>query len=392
MSLKRSSALFSLVWSNTIIDTHIDQETLSTHVLNSTNEAIIAIDNDHRIALINPAAQTLTGLSARQAAHCDVRNLFKDQDDIIYLIKTAMTDGRSISDRETIQLRRPNALPLSVSVNASPLYTDSGVQNGIILTLHDVSNLRQLEQDIQRAQHLEMLETLAAGLAHEVKNPLGGIRGAAQLLSMELDQRKDLLEYTQVMIKETDRINGIIEELMDLTSPRSKVISEVNLTKIINDIALLQAQTEQGKKIQFKLQLDPSIPPIEGDQTLLMRLFLNLIKNATEAITSNGTITVSTRIDSEHHLTRPGQAPVPFVVVKIIDNGQGISANILQKIFTPFYTTKSNGSGLGLAICQKIVTDHDGLLRLDSTQGQGTCCSVYLPFISKIIPNTDLEL
>lgn len=373
-------------------DPHLDQEKLSTHVLNSTNEAIIAIDNSHRIVLINPAAQTLTGLSARQASHCDVRNLFKDQDDIIYLINTAMTEGRSISDRETIQLRRPNALPLSVSVNVSPLYTDAGVQNGIILTLHDVSNLRQLEQDIQRAQHLEMLKTLAAGLAHEVKNPLGGIRGAAQLLSMELDQRQDLREYTQVMIKETDRINGIIEELMNLTSPRSKVVSEVNLTKTINDIVLLQAQTEQGKKIRFNLQLDPSIPPIKGDQTLLTRLFLNLIKNATEAITSNGAITVSTRIDSEHHLTRPGHAAVPFVVVKVIDNGPGISANIVQKIFTPFYTTKSNGSGLGLAISQKIVTDHDGLLRIDSTPNQGTCCSVYLPFISKIIPNTDLEL
>jgi two-component system nitrogen regulation sensor histidine kinase GlnL len=283
-------------------------------------------------------------------------------------------------------------LPLSVSVNVSPLYTDAGVQSGIILTLHDVSNFRQLEQDIQRAQHLEMLKTLAAGLAHEVKNPLGGIRGAAQLLAMELDQRRDLREYTQVMIKETDRINGIIEELMNLTSPRSKVISEVNLSKTINDIVLLQAQTEQGRKIQFNLQLDPSIPPIKGDQTLLTRLFLNLIKNATEALTRDGDITISTRIDSEHHLTRPGQTTVSFVVVRISDNGPGISAKILQKIFTPFYTTKSNGSGLGLAICQKIVTDHDGLLRLDSTPNQGTCCSVYLPFISTIIPNTDLEL
>lgn len=368
-----------------------DQEKLSTHVLNSTNEAIIAVGNDHRIALINPAAQILTGLSARQASNCDIRDLFRDQEDIIYLINTAMTEGRSISDRETIQLRRPNALPLAVSVNASPLYTDSGIQKGVILTLHDVSNLRHLEQDIQRSEHLQMLETLAAGLAHEVKNPLGGIRGAAQLLSMELNQRQDLLEYTQVMIKETDRINGIIEELMNLTSPRSKVLSDVNITKTINDIVLLQAQTEQGKGIQFNLQLDPSIPPIRGDQTLLTRLFLNLIKNATEAIKNNGIITVSTRIDNEHHLTRPGQAPVPFVVVKIIDNGPGISSKILQKIFTPFYTTKSNGSGLGLAISQKIITDHDGLLRIDSSQGQGACCSVYLPFISTLTPNTNPE-
>lgn len=367
-----------------MIGSHTDQDKLSTQILNSTNEAIIAIDTSHQIIFINPAAQTLTGLSSRQASHCDVRNLFKDQDGILYLINTAMTEGRSISDRETIQLQRPNSLPLSVSVNASPLYTDTDRQNGIILTLHDVSNLRQLEQDIQRAQHLQTLETLATALAHEVKNPLGGIRGAAQLLSMELDQRQDLLEYTDVMIKETDRINGIIEELMNLTSPRLKVISEINLTNTLNDIVLLQAQTQQGKKIQFNLQLDPSLPPIKGDQTLLMRVFLNLIKNAVEAIVDNGTITLSTRIDRQHQHTRSGQAPIPFVVIKIIDNGPGISDNVLQKIFTPFFTTKNQGSGLGLTISQKIITDHDGRLRIDSTLGQGTCCSIYLPFISTV--------
>lgn len=373
-------------------DNLTEQDILSTNVLNSTNDAIIAIDNSYRIVLINPAAQIITGLSSRQASQHNILNMFKGQDDIIYLIKTAMTENRSISDRETIQLQRQNALPLPVSVNASPLYTNSGAQEGIILTLHDVSNIRQLEQDNQRAEQLGMLETLAAGLAHEVKNPLGGIRGAAQLLSMELDQRDDLLEYTQVMIKETDRINGIIEELMDLTSPRVQEMSAVNLTKTINDIVLLQAQSDLGKEIHFNLQLDPSIPPIKGDQTLLTRLFLNLIKNATEAIESNGTITILIRMDSEHHLTRPGHAAIPFVLVKIIDNGPGINDNILQKIFTPFYTTKNNGSGLGLAISQKIVTDHNGLLRIENTNGQGTCCSVYLPFLSAMPSITNMEL
>jgi len=373
-------------------DTLTDQDKLSTNVLNSTNDAIIAIDNSYHIVFINPAAQILTGLSSRQAFQHDILNMFQGQDDIIYLIKTAMTQSRSISDRETIQLQRQNALPLPVSVNASPLYTDAGVQEGIILTLYDVSNIRQLEQDNQRAEHLGMLATLAAGLAHEVKNPLGGIRGAAQLLSMELGQRNDLLEYTQVMIKETDRINGIIEELMDLTSPRSQVMSEVNLTKIINDIVLLQSQSDQGKKIHFNLQLDPSIPPIKGDQKLLTRLFLNLIKNATEAIEGSGMITISIRIDREHHLTRPGHAAIPFVLVKIIDNGPGINDSIRQKMFTPFYTTKNNGSGLGLAISQKIVTDHNGLLRIENTSESGTCCSVYLPFISAIPAIANLEL
>lgn len=369
-------------------------EQLSTCVINSTNEAIIVIDENYCIILMNPAAQALIGLSANQGSHYDIRDLFKQQQSVLYLVDIAMREGRSITDRETIQLQRPHSSALPIQASASPLYADNGTQTGIILSLHDASNIKQLEQDVQRAERLGMLDTLAAGLAHEVKNPLGGIRGAAQLLSMELEQRPDLLEYTQIMIKETDRINGIIEELMDLSTPRTKELTQVNLTQIIGDIILLQAQSKDSQKIQFNMQLDPSIPPIIGDQTLLTRLFLNVIKNACEAVKADGSITVSTRIDTEHHLSTPGHTPVPFVVVKVIDNGAGIPPAMLQTIFTPFFTTKSNGTGLGLAISQKIINDHDGMLRIDSTLDQGTCCSIYLPFrrtLSTQQPNISAE-
>ena len=308
---------------------------LAQNVLASTTEAIIVIDMAYKIVLLNPAAQNLTGMSARQATGQRIEALFKDQEGLLYLVNTSMQDGRSISDRETIQLSRPTAPDLPVSATVSPLFTDSGQQEGVILSLHDASHVRQLEQDVQRADRLAMLGTLAAGLAHEIKNPLGGIKGAAQLLTMELAKRDDLLEYMQVMIKETDRINEIIEELMNLTTPRSQVLSEVNLAKIIREIVLLQQQSEAAADKTFDLQLDPTIPPITGDQTLLTRVFLNIIKNAVEATTSGGTITISTRIDTQHHLTRPGQTPVPFVVVKVTDNGCGISKELLKKDLHP---------------------------------------------------------
>lgn len=353
---------------------------LALNILASSTEAVIAINSDNLVVLLNPAAQTLTGLSLRQAIDQPVTKIFKGQTGLLYLIHTAMSEGRSISDRETLQMPRPHSADLPISATASPLFTDRGRQDGVMLTLQDASNLRQLEQDVQRVDRLAMLGTLAAGLAHEIKNPLGGIKGAAQLLAMELKKREDLLEYTKVMVKETDRINEIIEELMDLTTPRPQALSEVNLSKVINDIVLLQKQASNATDTRFILQLDPTIPPIVGDQTLLTRLFLNIIKNAVEATGDDGKITISTRIDTEHHLTRPGQGPIPFIVIKIIDNGCGINSHVLKKIFTPFYTTKSSGSGLGLAISQKIVSDHDGLLHLESIDKQGTCCSIHLPF------------
>lgn len=354
-------------------------DTLSSSILNSTKEAIIAVDNKFSIILINPAAQALTGLSANQSFNIDIRDLFKYQDKILYLINTTITEGRSIADRETVKLHRPNAQSVPIQAETSPLYTDNGTQNGAILSLRDASNLHRLEQDVRRVERLEMLDTLSSGLAHEIKNPLGGIRGAAQLLSLELKERPDLREYTQVMIKETDRINGIIEELMDLSNPRPQELSAVDLTQTINDIVLLQEQSKNSHKTTFNMQLDPTIPPIIGDQTLLTRLFLNLIKNGCEALDKNGAITITSRIDNEHHLSSGDTAPIPFVVIKVIDNGVGITAQQLQKMFTPFYTTKSKGSGLGMAICQKIINTHNGVLRIDSTPKQGTCCKVYLP-------------
>ncbi|MEJ2201009.1 MAG: ATP-binding protein, partial [Desulfuromonadaceae bacterium] len=221
--------------------------------------------------------------------------------------------------------------------------------------------------------------TLAAGLAHEIKNPLGGIKGATQLMDMELPESSPLREYTEVMIREVERVNSIIEELMDLARPRPPQWSAVNLSKILGSIVLLQKEAHQEKHLEFQLDLDPSIPPLRGDESLLTRLFLNLIKNAAVAIVEQGRITVVTKIEPNYHLTKPGSRPIPMIVIEIQDNGKGIAPEILEQIFTPFYTTKNKGSGLGLATCQKIVSEHEGFLKVDSTPGKGTLFSVSLP-------------
>jgi two-component system nitrogen regulation sensor histidine kinase GlnL len=232
---------------------------------------------------------------------------------------------------------------------------------------------------VRRSDRLSILGTLAAGLAHEIKNPLGGIKGATQLMAMELPEQSPLREYTEVMIREVERVNDIIEELMDLARPRPPQWSPVNLAKVLGNIVLLQKEAHQGKNIDFQLDFDPSIPPLRGDENLLTRLFLNLIKNAAEAIGKQGRVTVSTKVDPNYHLTKPGSRPVPMIMIEIQDNGKGIDPETLEQIFTPFYTTKNKGSGLGLATCQKIISEHEGFLKVDSTPGNGTRISVSLP-------------
>jgi two-component system nitrogen regulation sensor histidine kinase GlnL len=247
------------------------------------------------------------------------------------------------------------------------------------MIIRDLSRIKDLEGTLRRADRLSMLGTLAAGLAHEIKNPLGGIKGAAQLLSMELSTESPLQDYTQIMVKEAERINFIIEELMDLGSPRQPEIGDVDLTRVMNDIVLLQREAARSRNIHFKLKLDPSIPPVQGDEGLLTRLFLNLIKNARESISDEGNVVIETRIASNYHMTGPGRRSSPMVDIVISDTGCGIDKQEMDRIFTPYFTTKSKGSGLGLAISQKIIEDHNGLLKIESTPQEGTTVTISLP-------------
>lgn len=353
---------------------------LYVSVMENLEDAVLALDSGGIVVLFNSAAEACMGISRRQGLGRSVSELFSTQKTLLYLIQTALREGRSIVNYEDILLQRSSGPPLPISVSVSPIFTPEGRQEGVVLILRDISRVRELEEAVHRADRLSMVGTMAAGLAHEIKNPLGGIKGAAQLLDREFADKDPLREYTDVMIREVERVNGIIEELMDLSSPRPPVTSEVNLAKILGDIVLFQKEAQRKRNIDFILRLDPSIPPIRGDENLLTRLFLNLIKNACEAIEQEGRVEVRTKVASEYHLNQPGDRPVPFIIVEIRDNGKGIDLASLEQIFTPFFTTKNKGSGLGLAICQKIVNEHRGFLKVESSPGEGTCFTISLPF------------
>lgn len=354
---------------------------IHVRVVENIDRAVIALDCDGRIALFNPAAQNMSGLSERQTLGKSFETLFAGQDGLLYLVRLAIREGRSVSDQENIVLRRAIGAPIAVSVTVSPLYDERGEREGVVLILRDLTRIRELEEAVRRADRLSMLGALAAGLAHEIKNPLGGIKGAAQLLALELDATSGLHEYTTVMIRETERINGIIEELMNLTTSRPTLIQPVDLGRLLDEQVLLQREAWKGKGVVFTLDLDPSIPPLPGDEQLLIRLFLNLIKNAAEAITGTGRVEIATRVAADLHLQQPGSRLAPMIQVEIRDSGQGIAQADLDTIFTPFYTTKERGSGLGLAICQKIVVEHRGFMKFESSPGNGTTVTVHLPLV-----------
>ena len=350
-------------------------------ILENIEDAVIALDPQGRISLFNPAAQTYTGLSEKQTRGQSFFTRFSHQKTLCYLTQTALESGRSISDHEAVVLRMPGSRPRPVSVTVSPIYTSSGLQKGVVLILRDLTQIRTLEEAVRRADRLSMVGTMAAGLAHEIKNPLGGIKGAAQLLLLELGSGHELQEYVELMIRETERVNGIIEELLNLSRPRRSQPGEVNLGQILDEIVMLQQQAFTGNNVNFRLQLDPSIPPLSGDRDLMIRLFLNLIKNAAEATTEGGEIIIESRIDSEYHMSVPGARPTQMVMVMVSDNGPGIPQPQLEQIFTPFFSTKEGGSGLGLPICQKIVSDHGGFMHVENRPTGGALVKVSLPLL-----------
>jgi two-component system nitrogen regulation sensor histidine kinase GlnL len=351
-------------------------------ILENIDDALIAVDQNGIITLFNPAAQNYTGQSEKQTLGKNYCDCFSWQKTLCTLLNTSLSSGRSISDHETVTLPQSSQRrERPVSVTVSPIYSSAGNQLGAVIILRDMTQMRSLEDAIRHADRLTMVGTMASGLAHEIKNPLGGIKGSAQLLQMELEDNLEMQEYISLIIRETERVNRIIEELLDLAKPRKASISSVNISKLLDLQVKSQTNASRERGITYKWQLDPSIPEIPGDEDLLTRLFLNLIKNACEATPDNSEIVIASRIDAEYHLSLPGAKPTPMVQIRISDQGPGLSPEQRERIYTPFYTTKSGGTGLGLAICQKIVNDHGGLIHFYDRPEEGTMVQVSLPLL-----------
>ncbi|HBA90009.1 MAG TPA: PAS domain-containing sensor histidine kinase [Geobacter sp.] len=355
-------------------------ESYYANVVDSVGDGVIVLDNTGAVTLVNPAAEELAGVSRRQAMGVPFREIFKGEGPLNDMVAKTVETGMSVSDHENIVLKRGGRI-VPVGASTSPLLSSSGERTGTIVLLRDLTNVRELECAVRQADRLSSLGALAAGLAHEIKNPLGGIKGAAQLLEREFPENEELREYVRVMLKEVQRVNLIVEELLALAAPGRLKLGKVNLHRVLSDILLLQKNASEGVDIYLQQYFDPSIPPILGDESLLTQLFLNLIKNAMEAVGTGGVVKVTSRVMSDYSMTQKGERRARMVAIDISDSGPGIPDDVLENMFMPFFTTKSQGTGLGLAICQKIVSEHRGMIRVDSDPARGTVFTVMLPLI-----------
>jgi two-component system nitrogen regulation sensor histidine kinase GlnL len=357
------------------------------HIIDCVDDGIIVVDAQMTIETFNQAAEGITGFSRQSVLGRPFHAPFRRSPLLLAQVQRTLQSGQTTLHHDAEMVTHKGATRF-ISLTCSPVRNDAGKTVGVAVVFRDRTRLREMEEQRRHSDRLALLGTMAAGIAHEVKNPLGGIRGAAQILQKGVKEgvkegntdQRTLVECTELIIDQADRIDRLIEELLEFSSPKKLRIADVNVNKILNDmIRLLQAEVGDG--VVFKVSFDPSLPPVRGDERRLAQIFLNLLKNAVEAVRGlkKGTIRVISKMDLDLHLGGMDHSPRPMIAVEIVDNGPGVRGEDLEKLFTPFFTTKARGSGLGLAVSHKLVQEHGGTLKLSSRYGEGTAVRVTIP-------------
>lgn len=261
---------------------------------------------------------------------------------------------------------------------------------GMAITLKDLTRANEITEKMQRTDKLAALGEMAAGLAHEIRNPLGSIKGLTQLLREELKEGDKAQVYTETMIREIDRLNGVITTLLNFSHPSQNEFRFCDINKLLERALELINVNIDDKSIQIEQVLDPSLPAFWGDDKKLVQAFLNILLNAVQAVNGSGEIVLVTRFDPNHIINEDGLV-TGAIIVQIKDSGDPIPSEILPNLFDPFFTTKKDGTGLGLPITHQIVTLHGGTITPLCKNGF-TEFNIELPVAEQLGKEPDLEM
>ena len=356
-----------------------ESENFYRNIFASLVDGILIISADLRVTKVNQAAEEIFQRSRSSFEGESLSKLFPDQPNIIKKARQSITEGISFHHVEGIGYNKSNNGRFPVNLTFSPLIKDDlEITAGVIL-IQDTSLLKELQENSQQTEHLSTLSTLTAGMAHEIRNPLSGIRGSAQLLLKDL-KNNGQRGYMEIVIEEVDRINRLVKKMMDLTRPALNDFKPTNIHQVLEEILILEKGTLEMKEGAFVQVYDPSIPTIKANKDELKQVFLNLVKNAVEASPKGGRVRISTQYNTDYTFRKKQDTLSPHnIVVKITDSGLGMTKTTMKKLFTPFFTTKKRGTGLGMAVSLKIVENHHGKIKVTSEENIGTVIQVFLP-------------
>lgn len=332
--------------------------------------AVLAIDDSLRIRYINTAAEQLLGISIRKALNLRLTRALSIPDSLFARVREALDGNQPFTDRQVCV--EPHAHdPQIVDIYLSPVQLDDK-QSGLVLEINIVDRPLRIARDEAMLTQQEHANSMLRGLAHEIKNPLGGLRGAAQLLDKQL-ANPELGEYTSIIIREADRLQGLIDRMLGPTSrPEKRVINLHEILEHVRKITI--AGAADGVRVRF--DYDPSIPECLTDRDRLIQVILNVAGNALQAVGESGEIMFRSRIASNFTI---GGTLHPLVAsISIRDNGPGVPEHLIEQIFYPMVTGTEHGTGLGLSIAQSIMSQLGGLIECRSEPGN-TVFTILLP-------------
>jgi two-component system nitrogen regulation sensor histidine kinase GlnL len=343
---------------------------IARRLLENLNTAVLLFDRQLRLSFLNPAAEVLLAASARQAQGMSLKDLLGNHRDLIESFQRALESTHPFTERD-ITLTLPGGHTITVDCTVTPLTEPNQSLELLVEVLRVDHHRRIVREESLLAQH-HASRAVVRGLAHEIKNPLGGLRGAAQLLERELAD-DSLKEYTGIIIGEADRLQALVNRMLGPnTLPQRRII---NIHQVVERVRTLAA-AEAPSGVQIIRDYDPSIPDFMADPDQLIQALLNIVRNALQAVGQHGEIILRTR--SIRQATIGHQRHKLAIRIDVIDNGPGIPPEMVENIFFPMVTGRADGTGLGLPIAQDLVNQHRGLIECSSEPGN-TVFSLLLP-------------
>lgn len=349
----------SLFWMNnyrsakrTLQDTSAFADEVVTHL----PVGLIATDRSDRVTFFNPMAAKITRMSPAVAKGRELDNLLPAQ---LCGLEKELDHGTTVTERE-LECVFPDGRTVPVSASASRIINEVGEFIGKILILRDLGEVRRLQDEVRRQEKLAALGGLAAGVAHEIRNPLSSIKGLATFFASQFEDGSESRQAAGVMIQEVDRLNRAITELLDFARPTDLRFTPTDLAPLLSRSLQLIEQEAANLDIQIDARIADNICPVMIDADRIAQCLLNIYLNALQAMKDGGTLTIRCEAEGNQHAR-----------ISVSDTGPGIETEHLKRIFDPYFTTKNKGTGLGLALVSKIMEAHQAQLNVESTPGKG---------------------
>lgn len=353
-------------------------------IIQNLSSGLIAIDLEGEITFANHAAARLLDTDREDLLKKNIREIFAEDEESQKSLRALFIHDKRINEKEVHFIQKKGST-IRIGFSSSQIHDENNNFDGVIILFRDLTEIHHLKMQIEKMERLALIGELSAGIAHEIRNPLAGIKAAAQLLQESGNENDLHQQVVERIIREVDKANKLLKEFFKFAKPSKPNLNFHDVDLIIDGISILLAPQMKKREIVLETNFGENLPEVYIDETQIEQVIINLFLNALDGMPDGGKLQVKTFrknisiMGIEDVKNQPVENQLNYVLIEIKDNGTGISEQNLRKIFNPFFTTKQNGLGLGLSICSRLVGENGGNLDIQSEQDMGTAATVALP-------------